>query len=139
MRLFKYWKLILGLLVIFTAGAVTGSLLTLQAVKQAVAERSTFHWWVQSRLREMDRRLKLTHEQRQKISPIIEKAGGEFQTIAGDTMGQVMALLEKTHHEISAELTPEQKLELHKIELEAMQRWHEFTSADSKKKTKNLK
>ncbi len=136
MRLFKHWKLILGLCVIFTAGAVSGVVGTLHQVKKVVSERTSPKWWIHARLKELDKRLQLTPEQRSKIKPKIEDAGLEFQQIAGDAMGEVVRLVEKTHEAVAEDLRPEQLAELRKVEAEAKQRWLEMMSPKDKEKNK---
>jgi Spy/CpxP family protein refolding chaperone len=116
------WKLIVGFLLVFLAGGMTGAFIT--------ASR-TFHVLVgphhpgfsaermRSRLRWQ---LHLTDEQLAKISPVIDKAAAQLETIRMETGQRVRETFAETHREIAADLTPEQRAKLKTMEAR-QRRW----------------
>jgi len=110
------WKLIVGFILVFLAGGMTGAFITAS---------QTFHFLfgphhpgfsaerMRSRLRWQ---LHLTDEQLAKISPVIDKAAAQLETIRMETGQRVRETFAETHREIAADLTPEQRAKLQKME-----------------------
>ena len=92
MKLLRHWKLILGMTAIFGAGALTGTVVTLQGVKRALTERSALKRWGDARMAEFQRRLKLTPEQRKEIRPILDRTGDRFHGIVADAVESIRTL-----------------------------------------------
>ena len=69
-------------------------------------------------LEHLESRLHLTPEQTAKVKPLVEKTGADMETIHRETMKRVVARLRQSHVEISSLLTPEQRVELNKMEAE---------------------
>jgi Spy/CpxP family protein refolding chaperone len=60
--------------------------------------------------------LKLTPEQMQKISPIIDRAASELKTKREQTLRDVHEIFEQAHREMQPFLTPEQRTRLQELE-----------------------
>jgi Spy/CpxP family protein refolding chaperone len=60
--------------------------------------------------------LKLTPEQMQKISPIIDRAASELKTKREQTMRDVHEIFKQAHREMQPFLTPEQRTRLQELE-----------------------
>ena len=116
------WKLIVGFVLVFLAGGMTGAFITAS---------QTFHFLVgphhpgfsaermRSRLRWQ---LHLTDEQLAKISPVIDKAAAQLETIRMETGRRVRETFAETHREIAVDLTPEQRAKLQQMEAR-QRRW----------------
>src|ERR1039458_8657721 len=109
---FKPW-LVLG--VIFIVGVVTGSALTIGLGP---------HFRHPPRAGEMKKRwlmhlaeqLKLTADQQAKIEPILTDAESQIQSVHRDEVSRGSQIIKAANDQISALLTPEQKVELQKME-----------------------
>ena len=110
------WKLIAGFLLVFMAGGATGVFITM-----TIGHHFMFapHPPGQAARMMKDRlqwQLRLTDDQMQKISPIIEKTGAQLEEIRGDTGKRVRETIAQAHREISQYLTPEQQERLKQME-----------------------
>ena len=109
------WKLILAFALVFLAGAVSGFF-------GAVHMHQAFfaHMAADSMAQHMKERLrvelKLTPDQMQKISPIIDRAASQLKTTREKTMRSVHEIFSQTHHEMEPLLTPEQRSKLAEME-----------------------
>ena len=65
MSILRHWKMILGLLALFTAGLVAGMLLAVGGIMKMVKHQARPEVWVKARVGEMDRALKQNPEQRE--------------------------------------------------------------------------
>jgi gas vesicle protein len=106
------WKLIAGFLLVFIAGSLTGAF-----VAAAMAHHFLFfaphHGLAAETMRERLRvELKLTPEQMNKISPIIDKAATQLEQIRMDTARQVHETFAQAHREMSADLNADQRAKL---------------------------
>lgn len=117
------WKLIAGFILVFIAGGMTGGLIAV-----VHARRAFFEWHdpalAGQRMRDRLRvELKLTPEQVQKISPIVDKAATQLGEIRKDTGRRVHETMMEAHREIATNLTEVQRVKLK--EMEARHRhWH---------------
>jgi hypothetical protein len=107
--------LLLG--VIFIVGIVTGSALTIGLASHFMhppgATQMKRHWM--TRLTE---RLNLTADQQAKIQPILTDAETKIKSLHRDEVERGSQVFRDANDQISALLTPEQKVELQKIESE---------------------
>jgi Spy/CpxP family protein refolding chaperone len=108
------WKLAVGFLLVFFAGAATGSFAWKWHRRPwgppqagVLAER------INDRLRH---ELDLTPAQSAKIAPLIEQSAKKLETIRRESARRVRQTLAETHQQISPELTPEQRKKLAAIE-----------------------
>jgi Spy/CpxP family protein refolding chaperone len=109
------WKLILAFVLIFLAGAACGFFGAVHIHRVFFA-----HMAPDSMAQHMKERmrveLRLSPEQMQKISPIIDHAASQLKTTRDQTMRSVHEILSQTHHEMQPLLTPEQRIKLEEME-----------------------
>ena len=117
------WKLIVGFILVFIAGAITGAFLGGLYARHLFFE---FHQpaLIGARMKERLRtELNLTPDQVAKVSPIIDKTAAQLQTVRQDTGRRVHEVITEAHQEMAANLTAEQRQKLQQIE-ERHRRWH---------------
>ena len=116
-------KVILYAVLIFVAGTATGILVAPMVgrtfMRPPRPEQMSHHM-----MEHLQSGLHLTPEQTAKIKPLVEQTGADMETIHRETMKRVVARLHQTHAEISSLLTPEQRVELSKMEAEHRQHFH---------------
>jgi len=116
------WKLILGVLLAFLAGGMSGFFF-------ATHTRPVFIEFQQPGLASMRmkehlrQQLNLTPDQEKKISPIVEKMAAQLEQIRGETGDRVRKTMRDAHQEMQGLLTEEQKKELAQME-ERHRTWH---------------
>jgi Spy/CpxP family protein refolding chaperone len=110
----KSW-LLLG--VIFALGVVTGSALTIGLASHFMhlpgEQQMKRHL-----MEHLVKRLNLTAEQQTKIQPIVADAETKIQSLRRDEVERGSQIFKAANEQISALLTPEQKVELQKMESE---------------------
>jgi hypothetical protein len=112
------WKLGLYVLVIFLAGAGSGTLITWQ-VCQRIAIAPLTPEQIGARLRaRFKSRLDLTSDQVQKIDPMIDQAMRQVEVIRRETANRVFANVSHLHEQVVIVLTPEQKAKFDVLEHE---------------------
>jgi hypothetical protein len=115
MRLLRRWKLILGLLAIFVAGVGTGGVGVIILLQRVFTTPVANQRWTEDRLVDLEKKLKLTPEQKEKIRPIVAGTVARFRALGGDTFDKIRTLAGEAHAEVSKELTPEQQAEFNKM------------------------
>ena len=110
MKALKHWKVVLALALVFTAGAVTGSVWTTMCFKHAFERHLQLDTWTADVMNYMQKELKLTPEQRPKIRAIIEDTGRRFQGTFGQAIDESGRILVDSWRRIDQELTPEQRV-----------------------------
>ncbi|PYJ73198.1 MAG: hypothetical protein DME75_02125 [Verrucomicrobia bacterium] len=116
------WKLIVGFILVFIAGGITGAFLGGVYARHLFFE---FHHpaLIGARMKERLRtELNLTPEQVASVSPIIDKTAAELQKVRQDTGRRVHEIMTQAHQEMAANLTAEQRQKLQQIE-ERHRRW----------------
>ena len=115
----KPWLL---LAVIFIVGVVTGVALTIGLGPHFMRPPGELlmkrHW-----MAELVQRLNLTADQQAKIEPIVADATTQLQSVHRDEMARGAQIFKSAHDQISALLTPEQQVELQKMESERVKRF----------------
>ena len=108
------WKLILAFVLVFLAGATCG-FFTAFHVHHFFArmDPGAMAEHMKQRLRA---ELKLTPEQMQQISPVIDRAASQLKTKREQTMRDVHAIFEQAHRDMQPFLTPEQRTKLEELE-----------------------
>jgi len=110
----KPW-LVLG--IIFVAGIVTGVALTIgwgsHFMPPGGGQGMKYHWMM-----DLTQRLKLTPDQQAKIQPIVTEATTQIQSLHREEVERGSQIFKTANDQISAVLTPEQKVELQKMESE---------------------
>lgn len=95
-------------LVIFVAGAIFGSALTLGIGRQVVERSRTTASWNAEGVRRLDRHLGLTPEQRARVQPIVLDMLMRLRETRVTARREAMDILQDTRTKLRAELTPEQ-------------------------------
>jgi Spy/CpxP family protein refolding chaperone len=110
------WKLIVGFILVFIAGGISGAFMGgLYARHHFFA----FHRpeLIGGRMKERLRaELNLTPEQVAKISPIIDKTAAQLRDIRRDTARRVHETIAEAHRQMAVNLTDEQRQKLQQIE-----------------------
>jgi Spy/CpxP family protein refolding chaperone len=108
------WKLILAFVLVFLAGAACGFFGALHAhYFFARMDPGSMAQHMKQRLRT---ELKLTPEQMQQISPIIDRAASELKTKREQTMRDVHGIFKQAHRDMQPFLTSEQRTRLEELE-----------------------
>lgn len=122
----KPWKLVLCLIGIFLAGAVTGGLVTWRVNTIKTQRRTIPGQWAPWQLQRYVRSLGLTLDQEKAIRPIVEQAGQEMSQARRQAFDSVVAIQNQMVADVIRQLTPEQraKLEaLQKRKQEQFEKW----------------
>ena len=110
------WKLIVGFILVFVAGGMTGAFFGASHARRIFFEGHD-GGMMSERMREhLRRQLNLTPEQVAKISPIIDKTAAQLEQIRRDTGRRVHETFAEAHQQMAAHLTDEQRVKLQKIE-----------------------
>ena len=127
-------KLILYLGMIFVAGGVTGSVLSLSSARTHATEATTE---VDKMCDHMQKRLKaklqLTLEQELKVQPILDGMTKEIAGVHKRTTDQVGAIIAKAHENLARELTADQQMKLE--EWKAERKEHKQRRSKGKEKS----
>jgi gas vesicle protein len=117
------WKLIVGFILVFIAGGVTGVFLGGFYARHFFFPEFHRVEMIRARMKERLRtELNLTPEQVAKISPIIDKTAAQLQEVRRDTGRRVHDIIMEAHRQMAANLTDEQRQKLQQIE-ERHRRW----------------
>jgi len=110
MKILRDWKVILAAILLFGAGAVTGSVLSFVHFKHAFERGFTVENWTSKTMGFLQKELKLTPEQEPKVRAIVQETGEQF----GQTFGQAIRIsgtnLVVSWHRVDELLTPEQRV-----------------------------
>jgi len=115
MNALKHWKMILVVLLVFAAGAVTGSVGTTIHFKHAFERGLKVENWIAHAMNVLQTELKLTPEQQPRIRAIVEDTGRQFQRSFGQATRESGTNLVASWRRIDQELTPEQKVIHHQM------------------------
>src|SRR5579864_4076054 len=116
------WKLIAGFLLVFIAGGATGVFVTMSIGHHFMFAQHPPGAAARAMKMRLQWQLRLTDEQMEKISPIIDKAGAQLEEIRGDTGRRVRDIIAEAHREIRPILTPQQQQRFQQME-ERRRRW----------------
>jgi Spy/CpxP family protein refolding chaperone len=106
------WKLIAGFVLVFIAGGITGGF-TGAAHARHFFQRGPHRGFIKERMGErLKRELNLTPDQVTKISPILDKASTQLESIRTETAQRVHETMAQAHREIATVLTDEQREKL---------------------------
>lgn len=108
----KAWKVILAFVVVFMAGAGTGSLIALRYAQAFMPQPRQPGVVVQQfgvmQMQRLAERLDLTDEQREKIKPIVQKSAADLRRLSADSQRETRDILTSMHNQVAALLTPDQ-------------------------------
>ncbi len=108
------WKLLLAFVLVFLAGAACGFFGAFHVHHFfARMDPASMAQHMKQRLRA---ELKLTPEQMQQISPVIDRAASQLKTKREQTMRDVHEIFEQAHRDMQPFLTPEQRTRLEELE-----------------------
>ncbi len=110
MKILKHWKVILAIILVFGAGGVLGSALTVVHFKRAFERGFTVANWTAEGMKFMQKELKLSPEQQPKIRAILADTGGQFKESFGRAIRESGTNLVASWHRADQELTPEQRV-----------------------------
>jgi hypothetical protein len=116
-------KIAFYLSLIFLAGAIAGGAVVLSTPKtfglssppKRMGSHEDFANFIWNQMKD---RLKLSDEQVGKVEPIFRKGFSEVHDLQERCLQEVEAAIRKNHEEIEAQLQPEQRLELQKMDQE---------------------
>jgi Spy/CpxP family protein refolding chaperone len=109
MTLFRYWKIGLGLAVVFIAGAVTGSVATHQWLGHRINSALNFDHWKLGVMEVLQSKLNLTPEQHEKIAASVDARGQEIRQSFARAFDDSGHLLVRLQVEVDQVLTPQQR------------------------------
>src|SRR4051812_41449098 len=115
MTLLRHWKMIIGLVAIFGAGVGTGGVGVILLLQRVFSSPVATQRWADDKLKDLDRKLKLSPEQKAKIRPIMVTAAERLKAIGGSAFEQIITTAEQAHADVAKELTPGQKVEFNKL------------------------
>ncbi|HLH52235.1 MAG TPA: hypothetical protein VKY92_01270 [Verrucomicrobiae bacterium] len=105
----RYWKVILGLLLVFAAGAISGAVGTCHVLAHNFQQALSFDRWKAGTMHVLQDKLKLSPEQHQKIEQLVDQRGLEIRTAFSSSCQNCGHILVQLQHQIDQELTPAQK------------------------------
>ncbi len=108
------WKLVLAFALIFLAGGVCGFF---AAVHSRTLFRRPPPGSIAAHMKEhLRRELRLTPQQVEQVSPIVERATAQLDEKRERTSREIREIFEQTHRDIAPLLTPEQRTRLLRLE-----------------------
>lgn len=112
MKLLRYWKIVLGLALVFGAGTVSGIVGTHYFIKRGIERALNFDHWKTGVMHALQSKLNLTAQQHEKIEGLLEQNGREMHGTFCRTFNDCGHILVQLQHQIDQELTPQQR-EIH--------------------------
>ncbi len=109
------WKIAALLTAIIAISGFAGFYGGYQIAKSKARARSNPDAWNESAMRSLERHLKPTNPQRQKIQALIDGGVVELKSVRLETMEKTNAVLDRVIAEIDHELTPAQQAEFAKL------------------------
>jgi len=116
------WKIVLTLIAIFVAGAVTGGFLTIHAMKYETPRRIEVPPGTPFSVDRWLAHLHLTPDQDQKLRPIIEQVDNELRNLRALDLREIEGILDRAQDRMNAVLTPDQRERLRQMLEERKQR-----------------
>lgn len=123
----KPWKVVLAFVAVFAAGSIFGGLL-MTRVGQRMVEKRRAQLPPPNppmMLRHFSEQLELTAAQKEKIRPMVEKAEEEMRALRQRSLKETGVVLRRIQQEFAAELTPEQRKKLDKMQERQRERMRE--------------
>lgn len=109
MKILAHWKIVLALVLMFAAGAVTGSAWTHWQFKRAFEKGFTLEHFTARAMNALQKKHNLTPQQQPKIRAIVEDMAQQFKATFGKTTKESGGILVKSWRRVYSELTPEQR------------------------------
>lgn len=113
------WRIAIGLLLVFLAGAASGVFAGSWYARSSFKVRHG--GMMGDRMRQhITRHLDLTPEQQRVIDPILDRTAAELHAIRAETGQRVSETMQRSHQEIAPHLTPEQQEKLKTMKMRHM-------------------
>src|SRR6266851_4436439 len=109
MKKLNRWKIILILLLVFGAGAVTGSMVTHEVIKRGLDRAMKFETWKTGVMKVLQAKLKLSPEQHSKVEAILGESGLELKAVFAKGFNESGHIFFRMDKRIDQELTAEQR------------------------------
>jgi len=113
------WRLVVGFLLVFLAGAATGGFLTARLHHPYAGFSHSHHGLVERMRSRMQAELDLTPDQITKTAPIFDRAASELEKIRADTGARVRQIIAEANRALAPELTDAQRAKLEAMEQRA--------------------
>ena len=110
------WRLVLGFALVFIAGVAAGSFLGAARAHQGRAGGARHHLLAERMRNRIQTQLNLTPEQIEKAGPIFDKAARDLEQVRTDTARRVRDIMAEADHDLTPELTAEQRTKLEAME-----------------------
>lgn len=110
MNIFRNWRVVLAIVLVFVAGTVVGSVLTVVHFKHAFERGFKVEHWTSETMKVLKKDLKLTPEQEPKIRAIVDETGQEFVQTFGQAIRVSGTNLVLSWRRIDQILTPDQRI-----------------------------
>jgi Spy/CpxP family protein refolding chaperone len=111
----KPWKITLILLAIVLLSGLGGGLVGNRLAREQARRRSNPEAWNVSAMRTLEKRLRLTPEQVEKVQALLDARVVELRATREETMTKTNRILDQLIAEIDKVLTPEQVAEFTKL------------------------
>ena len=109
MKILSYWKIVLGLVLVFGAGTVSGIVGTHYFIKHGIEKALNFDQWKAGVMHALQSKLNLTSEQHAKIEALLDQHGREIHGTFSRTFNDCGHILVQLQHDIDQQLTPQQR------------------------------
>jgi Spy/CpxP family protein refolding chaperone len=109
-------KLVVGFLLVFVAGAMTGSFVGASHARHLFLGRPHQRILAERMRSQLRSQLNLTSEQMDRASAIFDKTAGQLEAIRTDTARRVHETVAEVHRQLASDLTPEQRAKLKEID-----------------------
>jgi Spy/CpxP family protein refolding chaperone len=119
----RRWKIILTLVAIFLAGAVTGGVFALGVARKALNRQINPGRWPASLLEAYQKRLQLTPEQIEQLRPVIEDSRREWANTVRSAVNSYAGIIRRLDEQLKPLLTPEQLAEHERLREEMRARF----------------
>lgn len=122
MTQFSKWKIIGYAAAIFIAGGISGGALGVYQARSNFLAPPPEQEMAVRMLDRFQTRLGLTPDQVAKIKPVIDSAAADLSTIRADTAKRINEVFDASYTQVSALLTPEQRVKLLQMQKEHRER-----------------
>ena len=109
-------KLVVGFLLVFVAGAMTGSFVGASHARHLFLGQPRQRILAERMRNQLRSQLNLTSEQMDRASAIFDKTAGQLEAIRTDTARRVQETIAEVHRQLASDLTPEQRERLKEID-----------------------
>lgn len=113
------WKVILAFVGVFLAGVICSEPLTRWLLVHRQQNRPPF---AERTMRRFEHELRLTGEQKARISPILDRVQEDWRRTRADNVRNLTAIIDRMHADIATELSTEQRAKLEQMTREFKQR-----------------